>query len=229
MLHTVLGLTDVICLPSFRGCVWGGGVHRLSFVFQLSPSPMSQPSNLPTSQGLPLAPPPPKKKGQLQSYQTKNPRFTGKWFNTSWFQSPRHLGPVIRPHICENDRTYTEHGVFKVISWIICCDKLILKVEQGVQKKKKKKKLASSVQQGLQGTWCSKLLAGRRIGHTNFEFNKGLFDGLQIQSYGKVQKLHSIEESSLHFMAKEWWKSWEWYCERWKDWCFPRGVLKKFG
>ena len=30
---------------------------------------------------------------QLQSYQTKNPSFTGKWFNTSWFQSP-----LIHPH-----------------------------------------------------------------------------------------------------------------------------------
>ena len=31
------------------------GVHRLSFVFQLSPGPMSQPSDLSTSQGLHLA------------------------------------------------------------------------------------------------------------------------------------------------------------------------------
>ena len=53
---------------------WGmGGVHRLSFVFQLSPSPMSQPSDLPTSQGFTLH-----KKVSIQSYETKNQSFTQK-------------------------------------------------------------------------------------------------------------------------------------------------------
>ena len=68
-----IGLTDVIWLPSFLGGgdVWG--VHRPSFVFQLSPSPMSQPSDLPTSQGLHLA-----QKSVNSILPNKNPTFTGK-------------------------------------------------------------------------------------------------------------------------------------------------------
>ena len=44
------------------------------------------------------------------------------------------------------------------------------------------------MRQGLQGMGCSKLLAEGGIRHTNFEFHKGLFDRIQIQSYGKVKK-----------------------------------------
>ena len=67
MRHEVIYYDNSIDKEGHEGCIlyrpnWCNlpaflpwGVHRLSFVFQLSPSPMSQPSDLPTSQGLHLA------------------------------------------------------------------------------------------------------------------------------------------------------------------------------
>ena len=64
-----IGLTDVISRSAFLSGVCMGGVHRLSFVFQFSPSPMSQPSDLSTSQGLPL-----KKKKKKKKKKNKKKR-----------------------------------------------------------------------------------------------------------------------------------------------------------
>ena len=44
------------------------------------------------------------------------------------------------------------------------------------------------MRRGPQGMGFSKLLAEGGIRHTNSEFHKGLFDRIQVQSYGKVLK-----------------------------------------